>query len=98
MKKGMIEQLLKMKPKNIKIFKLWFHLVGRAPVNGSNVYAIDIYITDYQNKSSHYDNGLFNLSSVELIDMIKQLQSYAGKTIDPYKISDHIHLDNKCFY
>lgn len=83
---------------DIKIFKVWYKSVGRAPVNGAHVYQVDFRIYTTNDEMILIDTGIVQTSDEKVIVTAQLLKQYAKKTIDPFRILEHLQDDRYAFY
>lgn len=83
---------------NIEIFKVWFHVVARAPLNGSNAYQVDFYICTSTDELIEINTGMLGVSDEKIKLTAEILKEHAKKVIDPFRILSHLDLDREQYY
>lgn len=84
--------------KDIKIFKVWYHDIGKTPINGAYVYAVDFRIFTSKDEMIRLDTGVFGTSDEKVRFTAEILKSHAQKVVDPFRILDHLDLNRDDFY
>lgn len=82
----------------IAVLKVWFHVVGRAPINGSNAYQVDFYIYTTTDELIEINTGMLGVSDEKVRLTAEILKEHAKKVIDPFRILSHLDLDPEKYY
>lgn len=83
---------------DISVFKIWFTMIAKVPVNGGNAYRIDFFIITNQDEVIRIDTGVFGTSDEKVRLTAEILKEKAQRVIDPYHILEHLDDDPKTFY
>lgn len=81
----------------IEVFKVWFHLVAKAPITG-NAYQVDFYIHTIHDESIRLNTGMIGTTDEKIRLTAEILKEKAKKIIDPFQILSHLHLEREPFY
>lgn len=83
---------------DIKVFKVWFTMVARVPINGGNAYRVDFFIVTTNDERIRIDTGIFGTSDEKVRITAEILKEKAQRVIDPYHILEHLEDDPQTFY
>lgn len=83
---------------DIEVFKVWFTMIAKAPVNGGNVYRIDFILHTKQDEHIRIDTGVFGTSDEKVRLSAEILKEKAQNVVDPFHILDHLDDDAETFY
>ncbi|MEG0469888.1 MAG: MerR family transcriptional regulator [Longicatena sp.] len=98
-RKGKIEEAMSFLPyEDIDVFKVWFHVVAKTPVNGANVYQIDFYVITRFDEVIHIHTGMVGVSQEKVRLTAEILKEHAKTIRDPFKILEHMDQSDQEFY
>ncbi|RGB51756.1 MerR family transcriptional regulator [Absiella sp. AM10-20] len=83
---------------DIRILKIWFHMVAKAPINGGNAYQIDLFLYTKDDELLRINTGMFGVSDEKVKLTVEILKEHADKVIDPYHIIEHLDDSREDFY
>ena len=83
---------------DIQICKIYYHVAGRIPINGQNVYQLDFYVYTIYDELIHLNPGILNVSDQQVRLTAEILREKAKKTMDPFHILEHLDLNEEDFY